>query len=77
MRLAECSKPVGDWWEFSCAPPHFHALSCNGRLPEPRKINSLSVTARTHNAGVNGSNPSLSTIKSVSYELNVVGLSQP
>jgi hypothetical protein len=58
-------------WEIggnsSSAPPHFQAFSCNDRPPEVNEINALNVTARTHNAGVEGSSPSLSIIKSKGY----------
>ena len=37
---------------------HFQALSCNGRLPKSLEIRYL---VSTHNAGVEGSSPSLST----------------
>jgi hypothetical protein len=36
---------------------HFQALSCNGRLPKSLEIRYLV----SHNAGVEGSSPSLST----------------
>ena len=37
-----------------CTSVHFQVLSCNGRLPK-------SLKSETHNAGVEGSSPSLST----------------
>jgi hypothetical protein len=46
---------------------HFQALSCNGRLPKSLKIRYLASTDGAHNAGVEGSSPSLSTIKSIRY----------
>jgi hypothetical protein len=46
---------------LSCTSVHFQALSCNGRLPESLKISYLCLRRGTHNAGVEGSSPSLST----------------
>jgi len=40
---------------------HFQALSCNGRLPKGCKIKHFASKKGTHNAGVEGSSPSLST----------------
>ena len=40
---------------------HFQALSCNGRLPKGCKIKHFAFKKGTHNAGVEGSSPSLST----------------
>ena len=45
---------------------HFQALSCNGRLPKGCKIRYLASTDGAHNAGVEGSSPSLSN-KSIKY----------
>jgi hypothetical protein len=39
----------------------FWALSCNGRPPKFCKISYLGSSHGTHNAGVEGSSPSLST----------------
>ena len=45
-----------------CTLLHFRALSCNGRLPELLKISYLHLSHGTHNAGVEGSSPSRSTM---------------
>jgi hypothetical protein len=44
-----------------CTSLHFRALGCNGRLPKLWKISCLDSGYGTHNAGVEGSSPSLST----------------
>src|SRR5438309_6662642 len=46
---------------LSCTSMHFQALSCNGRLPKGCKIKYFASKKGTHNAGVEGSSPSLST----------------
>jgi len=46
---------------LSCTSMHFQALSCNGRLPKCCKIKYFASKKGTHNAGVEGSSPSLST----------------
>jgi hypothetical protein len=46
---------------LSCTWMHFQALSCNGRLPKGCKIKHFASKKGTHNAGVEGSSPSLST----------------
>ena len=46
---------------LSCTSMHFQALSCNGRLPKSLQIRYLASTDGAHNAGVEGSSPSLST----------------
>jgi len=45
-----------------CTLLHFRALSCNGRLPNSWKFRHLCSTQGTHNAGVEGSSPSLSIL---------------
>jgi hypothetical protein len=51
----------GNCGNLSCTSMHFQALSCNGRLPNLFGISYLRSKQGTHNAGVEGSIPSLST----------------